>query len=123
MPVHVVVQHIASREAEAPFLILATWKLDSGEAPGLYRRRWEIESFDALKSRGFDLEATRLTELARIERLIALLALAFTWTRLVGDQRARREGPPPVKTHGHRERSLFRYGLDRLQSILATPEP
>ena len=76
-----------------------------------------------LSARGFDLEATGLTEPARIERLIALLALAFTWTRLVGDQRARREGPPPVKTHGRRERSLFRYGLDRLQSILTTPEP
>ena len=124
VPVRVVVRRIASREVEAPFLILATWKLDPGEATDLYRRRWEIESmFAALKSRGFDLEATGLTEPARIERLIALLALAFTWTRLVGDQRARREGPPPVKTHGRRERSLFRYGLDRLQSILTTPEP
>jgi hypothetical protein len=79
--------------------------------------------FAALKSRGFDLEATNLTDPRRVERLIGLLALAFNWTRLVGDRRARREGPPPVKTHGRRERSLFRYGLDRLQNILTTPEP
>jgi hypothetical protein len=32
-------------------------------------------------------------------------------------------GPPPRKAHGWRERSLFRYRLDRLQSILTTPEP
>ena len=129
VPVRVVVRRIASREAEAPFLILATWKLDPGEATDLYRRRREIESmFAALKSRGCDLEetgleATRLTEPAWIERLIALLPLAFTWTRLVVDGRAQREGPPPVKMHRRRERSLFRYGLDQLQSILTTPEP
>jgi hypothetical protein len=103
---------------------LATWKVAPGEATELYRRRWEIESmFAALQSRGFDLEATNLTDPRRVERLIGLLALAFSWTRLVGDRRARREGPPPVKTHGRRERSRFRYGLDRLQSILTTPEP
>jgi hypothetical protein len=124
LPVRVVLRHAGSREAEAPFLVLATWKVDPGEATGLYRRRWEIESmFAALKSRGFGLEATNLTDPRRVERLIGLLALAFGWTRLVGDRRARREGPPPVKTHGRRERSLFRYGLDRLQGILTTPEP
>jgi hypothetical protein len=124
VPVRVVLRHVGSREAKSPFLVLATWKVDPGEATELYRRRWEIESmFAALKSRGFDLEATNLTDPRRVERLIGLLALAFNWTRLVGDRRARREGPPPVKTHGRRERSLFRYGLDRLQNILTTPEP
>lgn len=124
IPVRVVLRRVGSRKEDAQFLILATWNLDPGEATDLYRRRWEIESmFAALKSRGFDLEATGLTEPDRIERLIGLLALAFTWTRLVGKHRAQREGPPPLKRHGRRERSLFRYGLDRLQSILTTPEP
>jgi hypothetical protein len=124
VPVRVVLRHVGSREAESPFLVLATWKVDPGRATELYRRCREIESmFAALKSRGFDLEPTDLTDPRRAERLIGLLALAFSWTRLVGDRRARREGPPPVKTHGRRERSLFRYELDRLQSILTTPEP
>jgi transposase len=44
----------------------------------LYRERWSIETlFAALKSRGFDLEQTHLTAPDRIERLIALLALAL----------------------------------------------
>lgn len=124
VPVRVVLRRIGSREVDAPFLVLATWKVDPGEATELYRRRWEIESmFAALKSRGFDLEETALTDPSRVERLIGLLALAFSWTRLVGDRRARQEGPPPLKTHGRPERSRFRYGLDRLQSILTTPEP
>jgi IS4 transposase len=58
---------------------LATWKVAPGEATELYRRRWEIETmFAALKSRGFDLEATNRTDPRRVERLIGLLALAFS---------------------------------------------
>ncbi|PQJ26791.1 hypothetical protein BSZ35_17810 [Salinibacter sp. 10B] len=124
VPVRVVMRHVGSSDADATFFDSGTWGLDLDGATDLYRRRWEIESmFAALKSRGFDLEATNLTEPNRIERLIGLLALAFSWTRLVGNRRARREGPPATKTHGRRERSLFRYGLDRLQNILTTPEP
>jgi DDE family transposase len=45
-----------------------------------YKKRWGIESlFEALKSRGFNLEDTRLKDSERLSRLLALLALAFTW--------------------------------------------
>lgn len=125
--VRIVIRRIGSekntREAEDPFLILATSRLDPEEATSLYRRRWEVETmFAALKSRGFNLEETHLTAPGRIRRLIGLLALAFGWTHLAGEKRAAREGPPSEKTHGRRARSLFRYGLDWLQSILTTPE-
>jgi hypothetical protein len=122
----VVVRRIgADASSGDQFLILATSGINPEEATRLYQKRWEIETmFAALKSRGFDLEETHLTAPDRIERLIGLLALAFTWTRLVGQKRAGRYGPPPTrKSHGRRERSLFRYGLDWLQSILTTPEP
>lgn len=108
---------------EDSFLILAIWKIDSSKATSLYRQRWEIETmFAALKSRGYRLEQTHLTEPDRIQRLIGLLSVAFAWTHIVGERRAEREGLPPKKAHGRRERSLFRYGMDRLQSILTTPE-
>jgi hypothetical protein len=124
----VVVRRIAPPDSSRPegdqFLILAIWGIDPEQASGLYRRRWEIETmFAALKSRGFDLEATDLTDPEGIENLIGLLALVFAWVRLAGEKRASRHGPPPVRpAHGRRERSLFRYGLDWLQSILTTPE-
>jgi len=135
--VRVVIRRIGSEgnsgDAEDPFLILATSGLDSSgldssgldsnEATSLYRRRWEIETmFAALKSRGFNLEETHITAPDRVQRLIGLLALGFGWTHLAGEKRAAREGPPPEKPHGRRARSLFRYGLDWLQSILTTPE-
>lgn len=126
---NVVVRRIASDDAEDPFLILATWKLDPTGASMLYRKRWEIETlFAALKSRGYNLEKTHLTNPDRIQRLIGLLSLTFAWTRrseisnIVGEKRAMQEGPPPIKSHGRRERSLFRYGLDKLQSLFTTPE-
>ena len=124
VPVRVVIRRIGSAEAEDPFLILATSDIDPGEASAFYRRRWGIETmFAALKSRGFDLEETNVTEPVRIESLLGLLALSFTWCRLVGEQRVRQEGPPPRKPHGRRQWSVFRYGLDALTSALSTPEP
>ena len=77
--------------------------------------------FAALKSRGFDIEQTHVTAPERIERLLGLLALACVWARLVGRKRSEREGPPRRKTHGRRQRSLFRYGLDRLHHVLSAP--
>lgn len=124
VPVRIVMRRIGDKDSEEPFLILATSGIDPSEATTLYKRRWEIETmFAALKSRGFDLEETHVTDPGKIENLIGLLALAFGWARLVGEKRAARQGGPSVKSHGRKERSLFRYGLDRLQNILSTPEP
>lgn len=123
IPVRAVLRKIGSKEAEDPFLILATSGIDPSEASRLYRRRWSIETmFAALKSRGFDLEETQVTGPDRIQNLIGLLALTFTWARLIGKLRIRREGPPPRKSNGHRQWSVFRYGLDALTSILTTDQ-
>jgi len=125
VPVRVIVRRVGSdaQPLKDRFLVLATSGLDPTRGPALYRRRWEVETlFAALKSRGFDLEATRLTAPGRIRRLIGLLAVAFAWSHLVGEKRAETEGPPSRKAHGRRSRSLFRYGLDRLQGILTTLE-
>ena len=124
--VRVVMRRISSdsEDSDDQFLILATWKIDPERATALYEQRWEIETlFAALKSRGYRLEKTHLTAPNRIQRLIGLLSLAFAWTSVVGEKRAHREGPPRRKSHGRRQRSLFRYGLDRLRGILNTPEP
>jgi hypothetical protein len=83
-----------------------------------YKRRWGIEVlFAALKSRGFDMEQTHLVHPERIEKLIALLSVAFTWAHLVGEWIAQTQ-PLKIKNHGRKEQSLFRYGLDHLQYVL-----
>ena len=131
--VEVVMRRLAGPQATPSnrFLILAASGIDSEETSSeetitskalrLYRRRWEIETlFAALKSRGFNLERTRLTRPERVERLLGLLALAFSWSHLIGEKRAQRHGTPRQLAHGRPARSLFRYGLDRLQEILLT---
>src|SRR3954462_10150042 len=51
-----------------------------------YANRWEIETlFGCLKTRGFCFEDTHLTAGERINKLVALLALAFTWAHLTGE--------------------------------------
>ena len=99
------------------FLIIASkaqgqWALDA------YKKRWGIEVFFAnLKSRGFDLEATHLVHEDRIEKLVAIVAIAFSWAHIVGEWIAKHH-PLKIKKHGYREKSLFRYGLDYLQYLL-----
>ena len=67
----------------------STWVLISNRHPStaraLYEQRWAIETlFGVLKSRGFDLEASRLVAPERIERLFGLLAVALVWVLGVG---------------------------------------
>lgn len=84
-----------------------------------YALRWEIETlFGCLKSRGFNLEDTHLTEPDRIKSLLALLALAFCWVHLVGDWLVAQK-PLEIKKHGRLAQSIFRKGLDHLQRILS----
>lgn len=85
---------------------------------GLYGARWQIETlFGAMKSRGFDLEATHLRHPERIERLIGLVSVALAWACRVGERLAAVR-PIRRKNHGRRSMSLFRYGLDHLRSLL-----
>lgn len=107
------------RLEDGSFLILAARGVDPESMFKLYGQRWDIETlFAALKSRGFDLEATHLTEPARIRKLLGVVALTYGWTRIVGLDRQNREGPPRECANGYPEKSLFRYGLDRLKELL-----
>ncbi len=83
-----------------------------------YARRWEIETlFGCLKSRGFRLEETHVTDPERLKKLLALLALAFCWAIIVGEWLTEQK-PLKVKKHGRLCKSIFRHGLDHLRRIL-----
>jgi Transposase DDE domain len=84
----------------------------------LYAQRWEIEMlFSALKTTGFDLEATHLNQVRRIDTLLALLMLALVWSHLIGEA-LQQIKPIKRKKHGHLAQSFFRYGLDFFRSVL-----
>jgi hypothetical protein len=102
---------------DGEYLIVAT-NAKADHALALYSQRWQVETlFAALKSRGFNLEASHLQHDERIAKLLALLALAFAWAHLVGEW-LHEHKPIPIKKHGRLAKSFFRHGLDHLQFVL-----
>ena len=109
-----------SRSERGELLIVATNQLPH-HAVEIYLRRWEIEMlFSSLKTRGFRLEETHLTQRDRLEKLVGVLAIAFSWVHRVGEWRAEKN-PIPFSKH-HRcirpQNSFFRYGLDWVREII-----
>jgi hypothetical protein len=83
-----------------------------------YGRCWGIETlFGTLKTHGFYLEPTHFIDAKRLSKLLALLALAMCWAVKTGEW-LHQHRPIKIKKHGRKEKSIFRYGLDHLRSIV-----
>jgi len=83
-----------------------------------YAQRWGIETlFGIFKTRGFCLESTHFTDAQRLSKLIALMAIALCWAIKTGEWLHQHQ-PIKVKKHGRKTKSVFRYGLDHLRSIV-----
>ena len=83
-----------------------------------YKKRWQIEMcFKAMKSSGFDIENTHLQDIKRIEKLVLIVMLAFVWCYKVGIY-LNQIRPIKVKKHGRKAKSIFKYGLDYIASVL-----
>ena len=108
---------IGLKQPNGEFVILVANK-DPDQAMEDYKKRWEIETlFGCLKTRGFNFESTHLIDINRIEKLVAILAIAFCWCHITGEW-AQNKNPIKIKKHGRRAISIFRYGLDILREIL-----
>lgn len=88
----------------------------------IYAKRWQIETlFAAFKSRGFNLEGCRINHSKRIKTLIFILAMAATWAVRVGKWLIEQGKVIPLKAFKDNStqkwKSLFRWGLDHLQTI------
>lgn len=85
----------------------------------IYRKRWSIEVlFQSMKKRGFDLESTHLRCLQKINKLIALVAIAFAFCLLAGKHYHQKVKKIKTKNHGYKANSFFRKGLDLLRDYL-----
>ena len=108
---------VAKPLGDGEWLILATnarprFALDA------YRKRWAIEClFGDAKTRGLNLEDTRLTDPKKLDLLMGLVALAIAWAAraardLLGTKWPRR------KAHGYLAKSWFRTGFDQIRHLL-----
>ncbi len=112
-----------SRSEKGELMIVAT-NQSPKNAIACYLRRWEIETlFSCLKGRGFRFEDTHLTQLDRVEKLMALLTIGFCWAHKTGEWRATIK-PVVFKKHRDSQRpqsSYFRYGFDFIRELILSP--
>ncbi len=76
-------------------------------------------SLSDAKTRGLNLEDTRLTRPQKLDLLLAIVALAVAWasktaSRLIGAAKM------PRKKHGYYAKSWFRVGFDQIRRLLRT---
>lgn len=84
----------------------------------VYKRRWQIETlFGCLKTRGFRMEDTHVTDPDKIEKMLFVLTIAFCWAYRTGEWTSEVK-PIAKKTHGRKAKSLFRLGLDIIRRAI-----
>jgi len=116
---------------DAPRVRLVLLRLGTGELLALacsgrprgalaaYRTRWTIESlFATLKTRGFNMEDTHITDPRKLSTLLALLTLAVTMAVKTGHAAAQLV-PIPIKAHGRKAYSIVSLGLTKLRKLFA----
>jgi hypothetical protein len=83
-----------------------------------YRKRWTIEVFfQALKSRGFDMEKSCLRSIEKYRKLFAIACIAYTICWAVGIEDGRKN-PVRTKKHGYPQYSVFRRGLNLFRQFI-----
>lgn len=108
----------AKKLSGGDLLVVATNGLKPAQALNMYRKRWHIEClFSDIKTRGFNMESTRMTNTEKLSALLVILTLALTWSytcasSVFGTKSITR------KKHGRKEKSWFRTGLDILKSAV-----
>ena len=112
--------HFVARRLDGGELLIVAGNAPAANPLNAYRKRWAIEClFGDAKTRGFNLEDTRLTSADKLGLLLAVVALAVAWvcrtaTDLMGTK------APKRKKHGYYAKSWFRIGFDELRRRLRT---
>ena len=107
-----------NKQGKLEYQILASFNKPD-RANTTYKERWQIEmTFKALKSSGFNIEDTHLNHLDRIEKLLLMVIVAFTWAYRIGIHVHRNIKPIRSLKHGYKAKSIFKYGLETILSCL-----
>ena len=97
-------------------IIACSANIKSGSA--IYKLRWGIETlFKSLKTGGFHLEDTHITDPDRLEVLLSVVAITYTITSKVGGS-ILKVSNIKLKNHGYKAKSTIRIGIDYIISLL-----
>ncbi len=113
--------YIRKLENEDYLFLIGTEK--SRSLGSIYRHRWSIEvCFQAMKSRGFNLEDTHLKEGEKIKKLLVFVSIALALCINLGIFLHMKIKKIRLKKHKYKAKSFFRNGLDSLRKLLQGKE-
>ena len=102
-------------QLEKEQLLIASNVVIGEDALNSYKQRWTIErTFRSLKTAGFNLEDTHITDLNKLEKLFAIVSLSLAICVIAGEIKNNIVAIK-IKKHGYRAVSLFTYGFDWLK--------
>lgn len=108
---------VAYRDENNQLTILGT-NHQEHKALSRYLKRDQIEHmFRCMKTQGFNLEDTHITEPDRLDKLFSVMSVAFVWAYKFGEF-INRNKLIVRKNHGRRLRTIFKTGLIHLHHIL-----
>ena len=100
------------------YLIIVSYD-NQQEALLNYKERWQIETmFKAFKTKGFNIEDTHLSDIDRIDKLVAVISITFTWAYKAGIYAHQSIKPIVIKKHKRKAYSFFKYGLKFITNAL-----
>ncbi len=62
-----------------------------------------------------------MRDMERIARLVAMVCMALVWAYLVGEHKDINIKPIRILKHGRKAKSLVKYGLEEISTILLRP--
>lgn len=109
-------------QLEKEQLFLASNVFLGQEALLAYKQRWSIErSFKSLKTSGFNLEDTHITDQKKLAKLFTIASLALTLCVIAGHIKNQIQ-PIKIKKHGRPVYSIFTYGFDFLKDYFSNTQ-
>jgi hypothetical protein len=113
----VLVYVAAMKLAKGEYLIIVSFKKDN--AIENYKNRWQIETmFKAFKTKGFNVEDTQMKDINRIDKLIAIIAMAYVWAYKIGIYIHLNIKAITIKKHKRKAISFFKLGLNFIANAL-----
>jgi hypothetical protein len=115
--------NFAARRLQGGELLIVVCNTPARAALAAYRKRRAIEClFGDTKTRGLNLEDTRLFTPRKLALLLGIVALAVAWAARTAALLVGRK-TPARKAHGYLAKSWFRIGFDQVRRLLRHDPP